>query len=115
MGLKLSDTRVYEPQIRARLGTTAHLCVVVVLKLRAVPTAGPNLLPSEHAARKTVKAALWPWLEPFSEKPLGNFSGGSILARQWLVLWAGKNRLRVLLGGAVWLHTVLGGTDVLHV
>ena len=25
MSLKLSDTRVYEPQIRARLGTTAHL------------------------------------------------------------------------------------------
>ena len=26
-----SDTRVYEPQIRARLGTTAHFCGVVVL------------------------------------------------------------------------------------
>jgi len=24
--LKLSDTRDYEPQIRARLGTTAHFC-----------------------------------------------------------------------------------------
>jgi len=24
--LKLSDTRVYAPQIRARLGTTAHFC-----------------------------------------------------------------------------------------
>jgi len=30
--LKLSNTRVYEPQIRAPLGTTAHLCRVVVLK-----------------------------------------------------------------------------------
>jgi len=29
LSLKLSDTRVYEPQIRARLGTTAHLCKVV--------------------------------------------------------------------------------------
>jgi len=29
--LKLSDTRVYEPQIRARLGTTPHFCEVVVL------------------------------------------------------------------------------------
>ena len=29
---KLSDARVYEPQIRARLGTTAHFCEVVVLK-----------------------------------------------------------------------------------
>jgi len=35
--LKLSDTRVYEAQIRARLGTTAHICEVVVLKLSAVP------------------------------------------------------------------------------
>ena len=26
LSLKLSDTRVCEPQIRARLGTTAHLC-----------------------------------------------------------------------------------------
>ena len=34
MSLQLSDTRVYEPQIRARLGTTAHFCrVVVQLKL----------------------------------------------------------------------------------
>jgi len=32
LSLKLSDTRVYEPQIRA----TAHFCEVVVLKLRAV-------------------------------------------------------------------------------
>ena len=28
LSLKLSDTRVYEPQIRARLGTTAHFCRV---------------------------------------------------------------------------------------
>jgi len=32
LSLKLSDTRVYEPQIRARLGTTAHFCEVVVLE-----------------------------------------------------------------------------------
>ena len=37
LSLKLSDARVYEPQIRARLGTTAHLCEVVDLKSRAVP------------------------------------------------------------------------------
>ena len=29
LSLKLSDTRVYEPQIRARLGTAAHFCEVV--------------------------------------------------------------------------------------
>jgi len=33
LSLKLSDTRVYEPQIRARLGTAAHFCETVVLKL----------------------------------------------------------------------------------
>ena len=33
LSLKLSDIRVYEPQIRARLGTTAHFCRVAVLKL----------------------------------------------------------------------------------
>ena len=30
--LKLNDARVCEPQIRARLGTTAHFCKLVVLK-----------------------------------------------------------------------------------
>jgi len=35
--LTLSDARVYEPQLRARLGTTAHFCRVVFLKLRAFP------------------------------------------------------------------------------
>jgi len=29
--------KVYEPSIRARLGTAAHFCEVVVLKLRTVP------------------------------------------------------------------------------
>ena len=38
LSLKLSKTRVDEPQIRARLGTTAHLCKVIVPKLRAVPS-----------------------------------------------------------------------------
>ena len=32
--LELSDTHVYEPSLRARLGTTAHLKNIVVLKLR---------------------------------------------------------------------------------
>ena len=35
LSLKLSDTRVYEPQIRARLGITEHSCEVGVLQLRA--------------------------------------------------------------------------------
>jgi len=36
--LELSDTKVYEPYIRALLGTASHFCEVVVLKLRTVPT-----------------------------------------------------------------------------
>jgi len=33
--LELSDTKVYEPQIRARLGTAAHLCGTFALRLEA--------------------------------------------------------------------------------
>ena len=33
LSLKLSHTRVYEPQIPARLVTTTHFCDVVVLRL----------------------------------------------------------------------------------
>ena len=35
--LELSDKKVDEPQIRARLGTAAHFCEALVLKLRTVP------------------------------------------------------------------------------
>ena len=35
--LELSDTQVYEPYIRALLGTDSHFCEVVVLTLRTVP------------------------------------------------------------------------------
>jgi len=50
--LELSDTNVYEPQIRARLGTAAPFCEVVVLKLRNVPASGavPSPEPSPEAA-----------------------------------------------------------------
>jgi len=37
------DSRVYEPQIRACLGTAAHFCEVVVLKLRTVSCASTVL------------------------------------------------------------------------
>ena len=36
--LELSDTTLYEPSIRALLGTSSHFCQVAVLKLRAVPS-----------------------------------------------------------------------------
>ena len=34
---ELSDTKIYEPQIRALLETASHFCEAVVLKLGAVP------------------------------------------------------------------------------
>jgi hypothetical protein len=34
---RVEDTKVHAPYIRARLGTAAPFCEVVVLKLRAVP------------------------------------------------------------------------------
>ena len=33
----LSDTIVYEPSVRTRLGTSAHLCEVVVIRLSPLP------------------------------------------------------------------------------
>ena len=61
--LELSDTKVYEPQIRALLGTAAHFCEVVVLKLRTVPIGwqvGDNLcevdgVPVPNALQDTLK------------------------------------------------------------
>jgi len=57
LGLKLSDTRVYEPQIRARLGTTAHFCEVVVLKLRAVPPPARMMRPATCSSTATSSVA----------------------------------------------------------
>jgi hypothetical protein len=34
--LELSDTAVYEPSIRARLGTTSHFCKVVLILRKVV-------------------------------------------------------------------------------
>jgi len=45
--LELSDTKVYEPCIRALLGTASHFCQVAVLKLRTVPLTGQIV----HASR----------------------------------------------------------------
>jgi len=48
---KLSDTSVYELQIRARLGTAAHFCEVVVLK-SSNANAGPHALPASRVDAK---------------------------------------------------------------
>ena len=60
--LRLSDTQVYEPQIRTRLETASHFCEVAVLKLRTVPYALLLLNDLEHDM--PVKARLRPCLEP---------------------------------------------------
>ena len=58
LSLKLSDTRVYGPQIRARLGTTAHFFEVVVLKLSVnmrLDSLGGPVLPSFRALSGRLK------------------------------------------------------------
>ena len=45
--LELSDTKVYAPQIRARLGTAAHLCEVCVLTLGDEAIEGVGVLPAQ--------------------------------------------------------------------
>ena len=47
--LELSDTQVYEPSIRALLGTVSHFCEVVVVKC-SIPRSGvvSDPLPSEE-------------------------------------------------------------------
>ena len=57
--LELSDTHntVYEPQIRARLGTAAHFCEVVVLKLKTVPIGTALSLRILHALGCSARVA----------------------------------------------------------
>ena len=65
LSLKLSDARVYEPQIRARLGTTAR--EVVVLKLKAeVPRAHRvrEVHPRVHRRRSTLLLFFFITLKP---------------------------------------------------
>jgi len=54
--LELSDTKVYEPQIRARLGTTAHFCKVGALKCGGT---SPNGLLLDR----------WRWARPCRSRP----------------------------------------------
>ena len=46
--LELSDTNVYEPYIRALLGTGSHFCHVVVLKLTPSQGAGGRGAHKKH-------------------------------------------------------------------
>jgi len=49
--LEMSDTKVYEPQIRARLGTAAHFCKVFVLKLFPLQGRHPRATAADAMAR----------------------------------------------------------------
>ena len=50
--LELSDTKVYKPWIRALLGTAAHFCEVVVLKLRTQSLTASVTKPLTHWANR---------------------------------------------------------------
>ena len=51
LSLKLSDARICDPQIRTRLGTSAHFCKVVVLKFsHSVLQAKSKALDAEEEA-----------------------------------------------------------------
>ena len=54
LSLKLSDTRVYEPQMLARLGTTAHFCKVVVLTFTETQRVGSRRTRGAFSARLTL-------------------------------------------------------------
>ena len=52
LSLELSDTKVYEPEIRALLGSASHLCEAIVLKRTRIPL-------SRSWSRATEETSLW--------------------------------------------------------
>ena len=52
LSLELSDPKVYEPEIRALLGTASHLCEAIVLKRTRIPL-------SRSWSRATDETSLW--------------------------------------------------------
>ena len=48
--LELSDTKVYEPSIRALLGSDPHFCGEVLLKLGAVPIGAVHCQPASFGS-----------------------------------------------------------------
>ena len=59
LSLKLSETRVHAPQIRARLVTTAYLCEVGVLILRAMTMCRWSARQQRQTPPKSSSASLW--------------------------------------------------------
>jgi len=87
--LELSDIQVYEPRLRALLGTASHFCDLSFLNLR---TLRDSPMSSELCTYKTVKARFWPWL---SGKSPYFFGRCSLFARKrtlscsfWTKSWA---------------------------
>jgi len=54
--LELSDTQVYEPEIRALLGTASHFCEVIFLKLKTVPIGAARSLRTLRVIRRGAQA-----------------------------------------------------------
>ena len=68
--LELSDTKVYEPQIRALLGTASHFCEVIVPKLRSVAGADPGGAGEGLRPARPGRARLGTTLEPLLTRSL---------------------------------------------
>jgi hypothetical protein len=72
----LRDTNVYEPEIRARLGTSSHTCEVVVPKLRTVPIGtdlrSSVLNPETELSTLTKPYTPDPIIDPDTSKPKTN-------------------------------------------
>ena len=75
--LELSDPKLYEPSIRARLGTTAHFYEVVVLKPTATdqPPVASHKGPSEEFWYKSYPW-LWIWTAISHRYPGGKKTSG---------------------------------------
>ena len=76
LSLKLSDTRVYAPQIRARLGTTAHFFEVVValnLSIWAHRFGETGLFSAPKLTDLHRKPSMSTWVDP-SEAKLGSLA-----------------------------------------
>ena len=62
LSLKLSDTRVYEPELRARLGTAVHFCKVVVLRRASHARSSPPTSRHTHLPSLALFLSLSPSL-----------------------------------------------------
>ena len=69
-------TEVYEPEIRARLRITTHLCTAIVLHPEGNPRA--NLGSISHRCHPILVAFLWEMTKETINLPLGRLQGGRL-------------------------------------